>query len=216
VSDTTHFLHKRGEDEKGQVIEWEAHVTLKSANNKNQVVSLGTFPTKLKAINAVERYRKRIASNDVETALTKDEKISESLRKTSLLLTSSGTRISDFGVQEVMIANSDKSRNKLSKRTKNNGHHEVHSHVTSEEFAHVEWEVIYQYLPVGNETVYKRRLKRDAIDRKWGSGAKDGIVSFLCYKWFGCLASCPAEISCCWRKSAWVLKTSLNTATNSK
>ena len=69
MSDTTHFLHKRGEDEKGQVIEWEAHVTLKSANNKNQVVSLGTFPTKLKAINAVERYRKRIASNDVETAL---------------------------------------------------------------------------------------------------------------------------------------------------
>ena len=225
----SHSLHPVEGSQNG---EWEAHVTTKLHGGETIKKSLGKFTTKDAAEKAVEMFRKR----NVEKLDRADSKQNmQSLMDTSKLLigetggsggsgidethgTHSGVEhnVKQTNPQTKTIVDSESGVAAVKKNASPNqmvAHHEVHAHVTGEEFSHVKWQVVYQYLPIRSEKIYARRLARQAIDPKWGMGAREGLGGFLCHKWCGWLASCPDEVRCCWRKSTWVVQLAIDSAT---
>jgi len=89
-----------------------------------------------------------------------------------------------------------------------------HTHVNHHEFEHVDWQTVYQYMPVESPAVYKRRLNEGEIQDHWGqTGFKfcrikednttgcrfwcGTLINCWVHKWCACCLFVPSEIKSC-------------------
>ena len=83
----------------------------------------------------------------------------------------------------------------------NNHHDETHAHVVAEEFAHVKWKTVYQYLPIESNSIYTRRVERGVLEKRWGQHASNGwlsvILADLQHNWCGWTVIIPQEVKDC-------------------